>query len=185
VCWSSFGQDGDGDGIFGQIYNNDGTNRGEEFQINTSINNFQNNPAVSGLSDGGFVVSWHSQNQDGGHKGIYGQLFESDGTNRGEEFQINTYTNDDQAYPSVYGLTGGGFVCCWTSLEQDGSSHGVYGQMYDNLGKKRGSEFQINTYTYNSQFGSNICGQKKRWICGLLVKFWTRWEPERYLCPIV
>ena len=158
VCWSSFGQDGDGDGIFGQIYNNDGTNRGKEFQVNTYTNNFQNNPDVSGLSDGSFVVCWHSQNQDGGHKGIYGQLFENDGTNRGGEFQINTYTNDDQASPSVYGLTGGGFVSCWTSLEQDGSFHGVYGQMYDNFSNKRGGEFQVNTYTENGQNGACISG---------------------------
>ena len=48
----------------------------------------------------------------------------------GTEFQVNTYTSDNQQEPSVTGLADGGFVVTWMSANQDGSSWGVYGQRY-------------------------------------------------------
>ena len=48
----------------------------------------------------------------------------------GSEFQVNTYTSDNQQEPSVTSLADGGFVVTWMSANQDGSSWGVYGQRY-------------------------------------------------------
>ena len=69
----------------------------------------------------------------------------------GKEFQVNTYTNDFQWSPSVAVLSGGGFVVTWQSAGQDGSSYGVYGQVFESLGDKVGSEFRVNTYITNAQ----------------------------------
>ena len=107
-----------------------GVSYNQEFQVNTYTQSGQLYPSVSSLVDGGFVVCWQSSGQDGGDSGIYGQLFNSDGSRRGTEFQVNTYTNDTQSSPSVSSLIDGGFVVCWQSHGQDGSDYGIYGKYY-------------------------------------------------------
>jgi hypothetical protein len=155
VSWTSRYQDGSGDGVYAQIYNADGTTRGTEFLVNTYTTDVQQYPSITSLNNGGFVVSWHSENQDGSGYGVYAQIYNTDGTKRGGEFQVNTHTDNWQLRPSITGLNDGGFVVSWDSL-QDGSVDGVYAQMYNADGTKRGSEFQVNTYTADSQSFSSI-----------------------------
>ena len=38
--------------------------------------------------------------QDGSGHGIYGQRYAADGTPVGSEFRVNTFTTDDQVFPS-------------------------------------------------------------------------------------
>jgi hypothetical protein len=102
---------------------------GPEFQVNTYTDNNQRSPSVTELSGGGFVVTWQSYKQDGSYYGIYGQLFDNAGNKVGSEFRANTYTSNNQSYPSVAGLSGGGFVVTWVS--QDGSIGGIYGQLFE------------------------------------------------------
>ncbi len=156
VTWQSNGQDGSYNGIYGQRYDADGSPSGAEFQVNTYTNESQSNPSVTGLTDGGFVVTWISNAQDGSNLGIYGQLYRADGNRSGSEFQVNTYTNEAQTYPSVAALADGGFVVTWQSNGQDGSYNGIYGQRYDADGSPSGAEFQVNTYTYGAQTDPSI-----------------------------
>src|SRR4051794_16957070 len=88
VTWSSL--DGSDKGVYGQRYNADGSPVGSEFQINTYINSDQNLPVVTGLADGGFVVTWVNVLQDGSSYGVFGQRYNADGSPAGSEFQINT-----------------------------------------------------------------------------------------------
>ncbi len=76
VTWHSAGQDGSGNGVYGQRYSASGVISGGEFPINTFTANTQAAPAVAGLVDGGFAVTWHSAGQDGSAAGVYGQLYE-------------------------------------------------------------------------------------------------------------
>lgn len=75
-----------------------------------------------------------------------------------QEFQVNTYTGDDQYLPTVCGLSDGGFVVCWASWGQDGDEGGIFGQIYDSSGTKPGQEFQVNTYTSSDQGLPTVCG---------------------------
>jgi hypothetical protein len=158
ITWESSGQDGSSSGIYGQRYDSSGAMVGGEFQVNTYTYYPQTQPSVAGLSDGGFVVTWESYEQDGSSWGIYGQRFDSSGTKVGGEFRVNTYTADYQGVPSVDALPRGGFVVTWGSFGQDGSGWGIYGQRYDSAGTKVGGEFRVNTYINDSQFGSSVAG---------------------------
>ncbi|MEQ1670666.1 MAG: hypothetical protein ABL893_07405, partial [Hyphomicrobium sp.] len=60
----------------------------------------------------------------------------------GNDIQVNTTTANDQLYSSVTALADGGFVVTWTSLGQDGSGWGIYGQRYTAAGAASGPEFQ-------------------------------------------
>ncbi|QCS48015.1 cadherin repeat domain-containing protein (plasmid) [Picosynechococcus sp. PCC 11901] len=163
VTWTSSDQDGGSvgtyggaSGIYGQRFDANGVPVGAEFQINTYIDDSQWQSSVTGLNDGGFVVVWQSDFQDGDQGGIYGQRFDANGVSVGAEFQINTYALSYQEQPSVIGLNNGGFVVVWQSDFQDGSYRGIYGQRFDANGVPVGAEFQVNTYSLNNQILSSV-----------------------------
>jgi Ca2+-binding RTX toxin-like protein/subtilisin-like proprotein convertase family protein len=151
VTWMSHVQDGSEWGVFGQRYGADGTAQGSEFRANTYTNSSQHNPSVTALADGGWVVTWMSNGQDGSNHGVFGQRYGVDGAALGVEFRANTYTNGDQIYPSVTALADGGWVVTWMSIYQDGSIYGIFGQRYGADGVTRGTEFAVNTYTNHEQ----------------------------------
>ncbi|NGX62343.1 MAG: hypothetical protein K940chlam9_01840 [Chlamydiae bacterium] len=156
VTWGSNDQDGDSWGVYGQGYDSSGVKSGVEFQVNTYTTSHQLLPSAAPLNDGGFVITWDSDGQDGDVGGVYGQRYASTGVKSGVEFQVNTYTTNPQEFPSVAPLNDGGFVVTWDSLGQDGNSYGVYGQRYDSSGVKNGVEFQVNTYTTSAQRSSSV-----------------------------
>ena len=155
VIWRSYGQDGDGSGIYGQLYGADGDPVGEEFLVNTYTTDYQGTPCVASLADGGFVVTWISDGQDGSRYGICGQRYGADGSAVGDEFQVNTVTYHDQETPSVTGLANGGFVVTWASFDPENGDYGgeycIKGQRYGADGSPVGDEFQISSYEETDQ----------------------------------
>ena len=71
------------------------------------------------------MVTWRGGDQDGSGYGVFGQRYAADGTATGTEFQVNTYTSDNQQEPSVTGLADGGFVVTWMSITKTARA-GVY-----------------------------------------------------------
>ena len=108
VTWESWKQDGDSDGVYGQIYDKYGlTGSNNEFRVNTYTSSYQENPFVTGLNDGGFVVIWEGKGSTDS-SGVFGQVYKSSGATSGDEFRVNTYTSGYQGAPSVTGLNDGG-----------------------------------------------------------------------------
>ncbi len=161
VVWSSPGVDGDGDAALGQRYSSAGTPVGGNFQINTVTANGQSLPAVARDSDGDFIVAWSSRDQDGSNYGIFGRRYASSGAGIGSEFQINTYTLNDQFAPSAAAEKNGDFVVTWVSYYQEGSYSGVFGQRYTSSGAAIGSEFQVNTQTSSFQRFVSVGSDRK------------------------
>jgi len=153
VVWQ--GQDGSSYGVFGQRYAASGVPLGPEFRINTFTTGLQGSPSVSADAAGALVVVWHSDGQDGDSYGTFGQRYASSGAPLGGEFRVNTYTTASQRAPSAALADTGTFVVVWSS-QQDGSSTGVYAQRYDASGAPAGSEFRVNSYTTNDQFGTDV-----------------------------
>lgn len=131
---------------------------GSQFQVNTYTTGDQGGPAVAMDTDGDFVVVWISLGSDDGDtsgSSVQGRRYASDGSPRGSQFQINSYTTDSQGLPEVASAPNGDFVVVWTSL---GSYHGdtsgfsVQGQRYAFDGSPRGFQFQINSYTTDYQW---------------------------------
>lgn len=143
VCWQGFFLESSEYLIFGQIYDSSATKQGTEFQVNTYTESDQIFPTVAGLSDGGFVVCWVSNNQDGSDSGIFGQIFNAAGNKVGVDFQVNTCTQLSQDVPTVASFSDGGFIVCWMSGAQEGRGEGIFGQMFDAGGGKKGDEFQV------------------------------------------
>ena len=75
VTWSSF--DGSYTDVFARRYDVSGAG-GVPFQVNTFTTNTQSASRVAADSDGDFVVTWHSFNQDGSQHSVFAQRFSPD-----------------------------------------------------------------------------------------------------------
>jgi hypothetical protein len=128
VAWHE-ATDGVGTGVFARRFDAGDVALGVAFIVNTYTANGQLWAASAGLSNGGYVITWVSDGQDGSGLGVYGQKFSSDGVRDGDEFLINAKTVGGQSAPAVSAV-GDGFVTTWTSDQQDGSDYGVYGRSY-------------------------------------------------------
>jgi len=111
---------------------------------------------VASDAAGNFVVVWQSGSQDGSGRGIFGQRYDSLGGRLGTEFRVNSYTTGYQQRPSVTSDASGNFVVVWSSLDQDGSNWGVFGQRHNSLGEALGTEFRVNSYTNGSQVSPSV-----------------------------
>jgi Ca2+-binding RTX toxin-like protein len=175
IVWSSLFQEGGADtGIYGQRYNASGARVGGEFHINTTTEHSQNNPSIATAADGSFVVTWMSIHQDGSSNGIYARRYNAAGAALGDEFRVNTTTANSQQFPVVDIAPDGSFLVSWTSLEQDGSGPGVYGQRFNASGDRVGEQFRVNTETFNSQFNPSMASDAN----GNVVIAWTSIEQD-------
>ena len=77
--------------------------------------------------------------------------FAAPGDAVGNEFQVNTYTTDDQRDAMVAMDATGDYVVTWDSYGEDGSFQGIYAQRYHADGTTADNEFQVNTYTTSDQ----------------------------------
>jgi hypothetical protein len=154
ITWQSLNQDGSGYGIYQQRYDKTGAPSSTvDTLVNTTTANDQADPSVTALPDGGWLVTWTSQNQDvGWNGGIYQQRFNKNGVAQfPADKLVNTNINLDQSQPSVTALKDGGWVITWVTEGQDGSGTGVYQQRYNGTGDKVGGETRVNVLTEGSQ----------------------------------
>jgi hypothetical protein len=153
IVWQSNQQDGDGNGIYGQRYNANGSKVGSEFLVNTNIVDAQENPQIAIDANGGFVVTWQSFSS-GSDYDVFAQRYSADGNTISGEFLVNTDTTSIQLNPSIAMTTAGDFVVTW----QSGSDNiaNVYGQRYLADGNTVGGEFMVNTYVFNGQLNPSV-----------------------------
>ncbi len=136
--------------VYAQRFDPWGARRGGEFRVNSYTPGDQAYPSVAADGLGHFVVAWDSQTPEGG-RDIFARRYSFDGPPLGPEFRVNTYTPGTQYWPDVAMDWDGFFLVTWTSVGQDGSRNGVFGQRFDPNGIRLGSEFRVNSYTTDSQ----------------------------------
>jgi hypothetical protein len=140
-------------GIDVQLYDGSGNAQGGEFFVNTDSNPCAN-PDVAAGTDGGFMVAWDARDMTSpltNSLDIYARSFTSVGAGSGSTvLRVNSYLYGDQYAPRISAL-GTEYLIVWTSLAQDGSREGVYGQFLQGNGSAVGGEFRVNTTTISSQ----------------------------------
>ncbi|MCJ8052799.1 putative Ig domain-containing protein [Shinella curvata] len=156
VIWMSDGQDGSDFGVYQQAFSAAGQPIGFERLVNTTTDHKQCEQQVAALEGGGWVVIWQSTSQTGPGNDIYQQIFDAAGNPTEPETRVNTITTNNQALPQIAALPGGGWVINWQSYGQDGSSWGVYQQVYDANGQTVGTETRVNVATPGGQSDARI-----------------------------
>jgi hypothetical protein len=137
--------------LYGRIFNANLTPATDEFHINSSTNACAD-PQVIGFSDGGFTVVWSERDFHNRFNGwdVAGRAFMADGTPKGDEFIVNTFRFGDQFQPKIASSPNGCLVV-WTSMGQDGSREGVFGQFLLGGNQLAGPEMMVNTTRVSQQ----------------------------------
>jgi hypothetical protein len=147
VAWTSYNQESYYSGVFAQRFSSHGVPLATEFQVNSHTIDYQALPSVAIDAAGNFVIAWESYPQDGWSWGIFAQRFSSAGVPLAAEFQVNSYTIDTQAYPSVAAEPDGDFIIAWHSFGFFDFTCDLFARRYSSTGTPLASEFQINSYT--------------------------------------
>jgi hypothetical protein len=161
VTWTKQGQ-GDSSDVFAKGYDSNGQAQGNEFQVNRSAENNQQDPAAAIDDNGDFIIAWTGFAQDEEYTkavfaGRYNALDGSStlpGSDPGqpakipvEQFRVNSITTGDQNVPDVAMDAQGRFIVVWRDDTQDpDGSNGVYAQKFNSDGTPSGNEFRIATY---------------------------------------
>jgi hypothetical protein len=156
VTWSSYGQDGDEWGVFAQRFDATGARLGGEFQVTTYTAGDQSFPVVARDADGDFVVAWQETTRDGVGYGVFAQRFNAAGVRQGADFLVNSYISSNQSSPSIALDDSGDFVIAWKSFGQDQFGDGIFGRRFNAAGVAQATEFQVNTYTPESQIYPSV-----------------------------
>lgn len=168
VVWNSNGgadSDATDPSIQAQRYDAAGVAVGTEFQVNAYTTGSQSLPVVAVDGAGNFTVVWVSNGSadtDDSPSSIQARRYDASGTPLGGEFQVNTYTTSYQKAPDVAADAAGNVLVVWMSngsVGSDTSGTSIQAQGYLANGLPNGFEFQVNTYTTNSQREPAVAAQ--------------------------
>jgi hypothetical protein len=153
ISWTSQSglQDGSGSGVYQQRFDADGIGSGPETKVNGYTVGDQDESCIASLANGGWVVAWTSNGQDGSNDGVYLKGYHPDGSAATIDIKVNTTTPNIQSAPAIATLADGGFVATWMSLNQDGDEYGIYQQRFNSNFVAVGEEQRVNTETSYEQ----------------------------------
>ncbi|MEM9219285.1 MAG: Calx-beta domain-containing protein [Cyanobacteria bacterium P01_F01_bin.150] len=153
IAWEKFGRNA---GIHTQRFNSAGDKLGDEIAIDTfqapppSIAGAflfdEDKPSVAMDADGNVLLTWEADDPSGRARGVFGQYFDSAGAKLGDEFQINTFTRNDQQRVAVVMTPEGTAIAAWESTGQDGNLGGIFAQQ---LALPAAVEFSQPSFTVN------------------------------------
>ena len=166
VSWtdvSATGGDTSNFAVRAQMFGADGTPIGSEFLVNTTTASSQQEPTITALADGRFVVAWTSFIVTGPFtqgNAIQAQVFNADGTKFGAEALVSSATLG-QDLSTITALADGSFVVSWQDSSQSGgdtTGYAIRAQVFSANGSASGTEFLVNTTTVGNQMQPAITG---------------------------
>jgi Ca2+-binding RTX toxin-like protein len=157
VVWTDASEespDFDNRAVRGQVFNADGSKSGSEFIANSTFPLSQDEPSVTVLDTGKFVVTWSSEIVTAsGTTDIIGRLFNADGSPAGSEFTINQQVTGNQVSSEVHALAFGGFAVVWDDEENTpatGNQIKTFIRFYNSSGTATSAAIVANSATAGS-----------------------------------
>jgi hypothetical protein len=160
VVWTSLGQDGDGEGIYGQRFTPAGVREGPEFLINQTTARNQSKPNVAALTGDKFVVGWVSESINGRNTSgalnlranVMARIFHPWGTATGNEYRLNdgdVVSSEVKLAPGVEG----GFVAAWVQQDETNMNNlsDVFVKAFDANGLPAKKSVRHNTFLKGRQ----------------------------------
>lgn len=155
VAWHESLNDGSGASVSIQRFDANANRVGDELRVNSYTTGNQHNPALAVGPGGELVVVWESDGSGGSDSdsfSIQGQLFAADGSAAGDQFQVNSYTREDQKEPAVAFDPSGEFLVVWTS------DANVRGQQFAADGSRIAEEFRVNFFDQDRESAPAVAG---------------------------
>lgn len=152
VAWQSSYQDGDGEGVFGQVVEWGLRPDDWEFQVNTLAEGEQESPDLAMAPDGRFVVVWRSYGRYGEIGDDYrAQLFDATGSPTGPELMITE--RYDAGSVAMFG--DGGFVVVGSGGNFE-TGYDIFAQRFNADGSPLEYEFVVNTIVERDQLNAVV-----------------------------
>jgi Domain of unknown function (DUF4347)/Concanavalin A-like lectin/glucanases superfamily/Bacterial Ig domain/Domain of unknown function (DUF2341)/Cadherin domain len=156
VAWSTTGVSGGSFGIRARRFSGSGVALTSEITVDTAISDDQQWAHVASDSDGNFVVTWTSSNQDGTPLSVYARRYSSNGTALSGEFLVHTTNTGNQSNSSIAMDSGGNFIIAWQG-QGPGDTDGIFARRYTASGIAIDSvEFMVNTDTSRSHLNPSV-----------------------------
>ncbi len=158
VVWSSDAADSSMQGLFARRIDTASGPLLELIRVNQFTQFNQRSASVTGTADGGFVVTWVSEQQTGPLQAdIFARTFAAAGTAVGAEFRVNP-TPSVCSNPQVARSSDQSFWFVWSERTGPaGQAHwDVSGRRYDNRMRPIGEAFRLNQTTNGNQFAPKI-----------------------------
>lgn len=177
VVWtdaSQTGADTSSLSVRARFFNADGTARGADAVVNTSVSSFQFAESIAALEDGRVVVTFG----DGGFNpgdtsegALRRVILAADGLRLGNDLVVPTSTAGDQSESDITALAGGGYVVTWrTSVATMlGTSERIMAAMFDEFGQRIGTDLSIDGLTGTGQTDTSVTAL----VDGGFVVAWT------------
>jgi len=116
-----------------------------QFQVNSTMTSASERwPAVTSLSDGGFLVVWTEPQ-------VHGRRFAADFTPVGDDFQINTFITGTESRTAVDRNEDGRVLVVWEDEEETGDESEIRARLYSPELVPIGEDFRINSLTTDGQ----------------------------------
>lgn len=165
--------------VYGRIYGSSGVALGNEFWMNTGTN-ICANPTLAAASDGTFMLAWGQKDATvlNNSWDLFARSFSGAGVG-GIVRRINSLQYGDQ-FGAQLSASGTDYLAVWTSLGQDGSREGVYGQFLASDGSLAGSEFRVNSTTAGQQKQPSISSDR----AGKFLVAWTTFTDLQTSCDL-
>jgi hypothetical protein len=149
VVWGGVGPS-DTSGIYARRYASTGAPVGSQFALTDSTIGIDQRPDVV-LDETGRFTAVHGRTSSGSLD-VFAREFGPSGAPLGNEFRVNTYTTDQQWFPSVAWRPDGGFTAVWNSNGQDGPRGVFYRAFFPGGLPWNPTEFRVNVLTGGSHF---------------------------------
>jgi len=141
--------------IYARLFSATASPLGAEFLVNTG-STICANPRVAAASDGAFLIVWGQKDLQNPNNSwdIFARPFSSTAIG-GTVSTVNTTLFGQQYLPQITALRTD-YLVVWTSIGQDGSREGVFGQFLNADGSHNGGEFGVNTTTISQQMHPSV-----------------------------
>jgi hypothetical protein len=139
VVWSSYGQDGDLGGIYGQIFDTTSRPIGGEFQINNVTAGHQAQPQVLYLPNGTFVVGWTTEAMGSDPGALSLRLFDRNGSPITTELRSPGNVLSHPELVDIEPDAGGGFGLRWLMRDNTRMTTASYFQQFMAQGSALGA----------------------------------------------
>jgi hypothetical protein len=160
--------------IYARLFSSAGQPLNNEFLVNTD-SNICANPNLAAGQGGSFIVGWGERDQDVPANGwdVFARAYSAAGVG-GAVSRINTETYGDQFAPRL-SSAGADYLVVWTSMGQDSSMEGIYGQFLKADGSTNGGEFRVNTTWVSKQMHPAVSSDGS----GRFLVSWTSFTGSR------
>jgi len=168
ALWAGRSSGGDTDtSIQGRVFNNAGSSPGNDFQVNTTTPNTQDDPDIVSDSGGGMLAVWESPTTASSRTQVFARLLSGAGSPLGSDFQIHTTdTTNHQHEPRVGAAEPGRYLVTWYSNATAGNDpdRSVQGRLVRGQNQYIGAQFQVNDGRAGHQQYPAVAGTSSRFM---------------------